>query len=148
MTNDQCPMTILNLIFLGLGRTNRQVRQELLNEKNPKSQIPNHKPKIQWKKLNAVTIFRTNNFNHHDFLLFPVSFSPFLSLNLFSLYSASLLMTNDQSSCSFFLCRKKNQKRQRLKNISRGFAQSQRMEFKAQKLSSSPNVSDRGKGYG
>ena len=42
-TNDQWPMTILSLIFLGLGRLNRQVRQEPLNEKNPKSQITNHR---------------------------------------------------------------------------------------------------------
>jgi hypothetical protein len=48
--------------------------------------------------LDAVMIFRTNNFNRRDCLLSPVSFSPFLSLNLFTqpLFSASLLMTNDQ----------------------------------------------------
>ena len=98
-----------------------------------KSQNPNSKSQIA-KPISAK--------------LSPVSLSPFLSLFTQSFFSTSLPMTNDQLSCSFFLCRKKNQKRQRLKNISRGFVQSQRMEFKAQKLSSSYKVSDIGKGYG
>jgi hypothetical protein len=38
MTNDHSQP-----YFPGLGKINRQVRQEPLNEKNPKSQIPNHK---------------------------------------------------------------------------------------------------------
>jgi|GEM_PF-297683 hypothetical protein len=49
--------------------------------------------------LDAVMIVRTVNFSRRDCLLFPFSFSPILSLSLFSqlLYSASLLMTNDHS---------------------------------------------------
>jgi len=45
-------MTFLRLIFF--GRINRQVRQEQLNEKNPKFQIP--KPKFQI--TNSQTNFR------------------------------------------------------------------------------------------
>ena len=66
-------MTVLSLIFLGLGRINRQVRQEPLNEKNPKSQIPNHKPEIQCNILDAVTIFGTINFSRRACLLPPFS---------------------------------------------------------------------------
>ncbi|HOO14400.1 MAG TPA: hypothetical protein PLF00_04635 [Candidatus Marinimicrobia bacterium] len=49
-------MPNLSLIFLDLGRLNRQVRQELLNEKNLKLQIPNHKPEIQCNVLDAATV--------------------------------------------------------------------------------------------
>jgi hypothetical protein len=76
-------MTNLSLIFLGLGRLNRQVRQELLNEKNPKLQITNHKSQIPNSKFqitNSQTNFRET-----------VSCLPFLvSISLLSLF------TNDQ----------------------------------------------------
>jgi len=83
--------------FFGLGRLNRQVRQEPVNEKNPKSQTPNPKFKIQnFKSQIARPI--SAKLPPASFLLSPVScllppascllppasflLSPFLSLSL------------------------------------------------------------------
>ena len=73
---------------MGEKRINRQVRQESLNEKNPKSQIPNHKfqnPNPKSQSQNSK--FKIQNFKSQiakpisaklppvSFLLSPVSFS-------------------------------------------------------------------------
>ncbi|HPD25316.1 MAG TPA: hypothetical protein PK464_00975, partial [Candidatus Marinimicrobia bacterium] len=97
-------MPIVNMLIghcMGEKRINRQVRQESLNEKNPKSQIPNHKfqnPNPKSQSQNSK--FKIQNFKSQiakpiSAKLPPVSFLlPPFSCLLFSA-SASFLVLEE-----------------------------------------------------
>jgi len=71
-------------LFPGLGRINRQVRQEPLNEKNPKTQNPKPKTQIPNSKF-KIQNFKSKIAKPISAKLSPVSclLPPFLSLSLF-----------------------------------------------------------------
>ncbi|HOG75253.1 MAG TPA: hypothetical protein PLQ47_03395, partial [Candidatus Marinimicrobia bacterium] len=81
---------LLSLIFLGLGRINRQIRQELPNEKNPKSQITNFKSQIPNSK-SQIPNSKSQIVKPISAKMSPVSclLSPFLNLS-------HNIFTNDQ----------------------------------------------------